>query len=84
MTESWIREFAERNGLEVHKRITTGSERAHFATFELTGPVQAAWSELYDKASPEQVKGGFVYLRSSDVDFKTYIGIESVWCEPTL
>jgi len=37
MSESEIRTTAQAHGLEVLKRITTGSEKRHFATFELSG-----------------------------------------------
>jgi hypothetical protein len=49
MTEQFIRETAERFGLEVLKRITTGTDQAGFATFELSGPeasICAAWAAL--------------------------------------
>jgi hypothetical protein len=49
MTEHFLRDLAARHGLEVLKRVTTGTERAGFATFELSGPadaVRAAWAEL--------------------------------------
>lgn len=35
MTEPQIREFAKTHGLKVLKRITTGNDARHFATFEV-------------------------------------------------
>lgn len=82
MTEQFIRSIAERYGLDVLKRITTGSSTRHFATFELSGiRVRDAWPAIHDAASNDQLKGGFVYMRASDIDFRPYVGIESVWCD---
>lgn len=85
LTESAIMSIAEKHGCAVLKRVTTGNDKAHFATFELSGPLEAinsAWAEVHDTASTDQLRGGFVYLRASDADFTPYIGIESIWCEP--
>ncbi len=80
MTEDRIREVAERYGLAVHKRITTGSATEHFATFELSGApeqIDAAWEVL----KPAMRHRDFDYTRHSDADGSRYIGLESVWCE---
>ncbi len=80
LTEQRIREVADKFGLTVLKRVTTGNERAGFATFELSGSrVFDAWRVIHNAASGDQLKGGFVYLRSSDADFTPYIGIESIY-----
>jgi hypothetical protein len=82
MTEQFIRDVAKRFSLDVLKRITTGHEGKHFATFELTGArVVDAWAAILREASTAQLKGGFVYLGTSDADGELYIGIESIWCE---
>lgn len=79
MTEQYIRDVAEMFGLKVDKRITTGTEREGFATFELSGEpekVLAAWPDLSGKDGRGPA---FCYVRRSDADGKNYIGIESVW-----
>jgi hypothetical protein len=79
MTEQFIRDVAERFGLEVLKRITTGNDKSHFATFELTGlRVRDAWPVIKD-ASERGI--AFDYIRTSDAEDTLYIGCESVWCE---
>lgn len=86
MTEQLCRDVAEAFGLKVLKRITTGNPSRHFATFELSGPlepVRRAWERVYALASADEIRGRFVYMRSSDIDWQPYIGIESVWCDLT-
>lgn len=86
MTEKFIRDMAERFGLTVLKRITTGNEKAHFATFELTGTsgrLHDAWESMKYKGRGRD----FDRLTWSDnrehPDYvRSYIECSSVWCEP--
>lgn len=78
MTEQIIRDLAKRFGLEVHKRITTGTTKKHFATFELTGErCPEAWKEI----------GGTAFRRfgrPTNPDYpdqRPYIELESIWCD---
>lgn len=79
MTESFIREVAAKYGCEVYKRVTTGNDTRHFATFELSGDVQEAIRDLREKADQWQNK--FIQLLRSDIDQSVYIEIQSIWCE---
>jgi hypothetical protein len=81
-----INDLADQYGLTVHKRITTGGENAHYATFELTGSkVQIAYRHI------RRVLGErgclFVTLRTvknpEHPEYGSwYIEADSVWCEP--
>lgn len=87
MTEEWIRQTAENFGLKVLKRVTTGTEKSGFATFEITGEefqLFAAWECFKDRASEEN----WPWCRLTHVDVKDhpnygrpFIQIESVWFE---
>lgn len=81
MTEKFLLDLAERYGLNVLKRITTGEQAKHFATFELSGDRCAdAWSAIKDKAA----RGFAKFAAPSNPDFKDkrpYIEVQSVWCE---
>lgn len=82
LTEPQIRQAAEAHGLTVEKRITTGTDAAGFATFELSGEAEAVrqcWQAIAPEYDLDAIRGGFAYLRASDVDWKPYIGLESVY-----
>lgn len=85
MTETFLRALAERFGLEVLKRITTGSERAHFATFELSGPAErvvAAWESAKHAARHKDFDRLTHVTNPGHPDHgKPYILADSVWCE---
>jgi hypothetical protein len=84
MSEQFLRDLAERFGLDVLKRITTGpATGGHFATFELSGVrVEDAWATVrahgrgkdFDKltraTNPEHAQFGLLFIECS-----------SVWCE---
>jgi hypothetical protein len=48
MNETLILKVAAAHGLTLTKRITTGTERSGFATFELAGTSDAVWSAWDD------------------------------------
>ncbi len=80
--EGRIRELANRHGLGVLKRITTGGAQSHFATFELCGEmpaVRGAWPEVEAGFEMASVQHG------NNPDHpgycKPFIVIESVWCD---
>jgi hypothetical protein len=80
MTETFIRYLAKKHKLNLLKRITTGDELRHFATFELAGDyVQEAVRELRNVADQYQQKN--IEMRRSDVTGELYIEIQSVWCD---
>lgn len=82
LTEPQIRAAAEAHGLAVMKRITTGTERGGFAAFELTGDreaVRRCWEAIRPEYDRDAIRGGFAYLRASDIDGAPYIGLESVY-----
>ena len=91
MTEKRIRDFAEVHGLGVYKRITTGSERAHFATFELfaetredTPKALKAWEELRTIEDHNRLRGESPFTRYHAHCNETglpFIELDSVWCE---
>lgn len=82
MTEQEIRQLAEQYGMEVLKRITTGSERwGHFATFELSGLcANEVWAEVADR--PGLHKLAVVSNPDHPDRGKLYVEFESIWCEP--
>lgn len=91
MTEKFVREVAERFGLEVLKRITTGSAYHHFATFELSGPaerVRDAWPVIAAKSGETLGRLGAMdsVQHVSNPEHpdhnKPYIECGSIWCEP--
>lgn len=86
VTEVGLRVAARVYSLDILKRITTGQAGSgHFATFELSGKINdvlKAWEVVQCHATKDQLRGRFVYLRSSDIDSSPYIGAESIWCQP--
>lgn len=87
MTEQFVRDLAERYGLTVLKRITTGTPLTHFATFELSGPedrIRAAWPPVYDAADRGMARVLHVENPGHKDYAKPYIEIESVWCETNI
>ncbi len=81
-TEKQIREVAERFGLEVYKRITTGNDHAHFATFELTGPAERIRAARPCLDIPKDFGGIVRTSNRIHPDFgKPYVEVQSVWCE---
>lgn len=86
MNEGWIRLLAERYGLTVAKRITTGNEAKHFATFSLSGDrCRDAWPSVQDAARAGGTHRDFYrFTTPTNPEFsdrRPYIEIESVWCE---
>lgn len=82
MTEQQIRELAERYGLTVFKRITTGNDKQHFATFELTGPrVRDAWPAYQAAACKGMARLTNVDSQEHPDYGKPFIDLQSVWCE---
>ena len=84
MTEKIIGTSALFHGLAVMKRITTGNDKAHFATFELTGApdqVQAAWTELSKHARKDFDSLRRVNNHSHPDYGALYIECDSVWCD---
>ena len=83
MTEQFIRAVAERFGLAVYKRVTTGSANRHFATFELTGlRCKDAWPAIQEESRGPD----FDRLTTTDVNDhphhgELFIELTSVWCE---
>jgi hypothetical protein len=84
MTEQMIRDLAARHGLAVYKRITTGNELHHFATFELSGTrdrVRAAWPEV-EAASYRNMSSVQHANNPGHAGYgRPFIVIQSVWCE---
>lgn len=79
MTEQQLRDLAARFGLTVEKRITTGNERTHFATFELSGDrVRDAWPVIKGDEHPAILR---TPSNPEYPDRRPYIEVESVWCE---
>lgn len=83
MSEQHIRAMAERFGLTVQKRITTGSEKSGFATFELSGVdhnIRAAWESLKNERRSAAFDRLEVVSNPDHPDHgKPYIRLESVW-----
>ena len=87
MTETQIRQLAESLGLMVEKRIDTGRETRHFATFEISGPMPLVRT-FFTTARKEVDRHWlpFILWRVVDnVNHKNhggfYVEIRSVWCE---
>ena len=85
MNELFLRGVALNRGLGVTRRVTTGDERAGFATFELFGDrngVLQAWEDIKPVAAGAgMLKDGFASLKASDVDGSLYVECQSVWFE---
>jgi hypothetical protein len=85
MSEQFIRAIAERYGLTVQKRITTGSELKGFATFELSGTdhnIRAAWEPLKAEGRGPAFDALTHVSNPDHPDHgKPYIRLESVWFE---
>ena len=87
ITEEFLRDVADRHGLQVDKRITTGTDRCHFATFDLSGPaeqVRAAWSEVKPRACPDFASLTHVSNKEHPRYGEPYIECQSVWCDRRL
>ncbi len=81
MTEAFLREIATRYGLEVLKRVTTGTEKAGFATFELSGH-----PERVRDAYPEVKAAGHRFTKltkptNPDHEGGQYIEVDSVYVD---
>ena len=87
LTEQQIRDLADRHGLAVDKRITTGERRTgHFAEFVLYGPepaTAAAYAEVRPAFYP---RAGFLaYASPTNPDYpdrRPFVEFSSVWCLP--
>ena len=92
MTERQIRSFAQLHGLKIEKRITTGNDQRHFATFEVfpeepppAGPnVLEAWRKAQQQEDPNRLKGEnplTLFHARSDTNGLPWIEFDSVWCD---
>lgn len=80
MTEQEIRALADRYGMTVDKRITTGSMTRHFATFEVSGlRANEVWACVVH--SPGLHRLCVVSNPDHPDHGKLYVQFESVWCE---
>ncbi len=79
-----IRDIAEAHGLAVEKRITTGNDARHFATFSIVGnPVDVlhCWGDLYGSVEPNLARITHVDNPDHPDHGNRFIEIESVWCD---
>ncbi len=84
MTEQMLRDFAAANNLTVEKRITTGNEARHFATFALVGnPVDVlhCWFDIRSVAAPNLARVTHVDNPDHPDHGSRFIEVESVWCD---
>ena len=88
MTEHFIRAVAQRYGLTVLRRITTGTPTRGFATFELTGPAEkvvAAWPTISERGRDEKRSRDFDRMTMTDDHHpeagQPFIECSSVWID---
>lgn len=89
LSERWIRDLAKRHGLEVYKRITTGNDDRHFATFELTGRVDRlsdAWQEIkpHKRSKGNSFETWATTQEHHPEAGRPYIALSSIWCDERL
>ncbi len=73
----------------VLKRITTGNDEKHFATFEVSGPPEAlllAWKEAYAPKVAAECRKNMDGIRHVDNrehpdHGKPFLEFSSIWCE---